>query len=72
LTKSNKMLALVPFFYKVEKYGIFIRPIFSTFYFFIKKKLIPEKVETKILKIMLPKELFRRIGALCAEKEITI
>jgi len=38
----------------------------------MKKELIPEKIETKILKIMLPKELFKRIEALCAEKETAI
>ena len=38
----------------------------------MKKKLIPEKIETKILKIMLPKELFKRIEVLCAVKEMTI
>lgn len=38
----------------------------------MKKKLIPEKIETKILKIMLPKELFKRIEALCVEKEMAI
>ena len=38
----------------------------------MKKKLIPEKIETKILKIILPKELFKRIEALCAEKEMTV
>jgi len=38
----------------------------------MKKKLIPEKIETKILKIVLPKELFQRIEALCAEKEMAI
>lgn len=38
----------------------------------MKKKLIPEKIETKILKILLPKELFKRVEALCAEKEMTI
>ncbi len=36
------------------------------------KKQIPEKIETKILKIMLPKELIKRVEALCAEKEMTI
>ena len=38
----------------------------------MEKKLIPEEIETKILKIMLPKELIKRVGALCAEKEMTI
>ena len=38
----------------------------------MKKKLIPKKIETKILKIMLPEELFKRVEALCAEKEMTI
>jgi hypothetical protein len=38
----------------------------------MKKKPIPEKIETKILEIMLPKELIRRVDALCAEKEMTI
>ena len=38
----------------------------------MKKKLIPEKIETKILKTLLPKELFKRVEALCAEKEMTI
>ena len=38
----------------------------------MKKELTPEKIETKILKIMLPKELFKRIEALCAEKETDI
>jgi metal-responsive CopG/Arc/MetJ family transcriptional regulator len=38
----------------------------------MKKKLIPEKIETKILKIMLPKELLKRLETLCAEKEMTI
>ena len=38
----------------------------------MKKQLIPEKIETKILKITLPKELFKRVEALCAEKEMTI
>lgn len=38
----------------------------------MKKKLIPAKIETKILKIILPKELFKRIEALCAEKEMTV
>ena len=38
----------------------------------MKKKLIPEKIENRILKIMLPKELFKRVEALCAEKEMAI
>lgn len=38
----------------------------------MEKKLIPEKIETKILKIMLPKELIKRVGALCTEKDMTI
>jgi len=38
----------------------------------MKKKLISEKIETKILKIMLPKELIKRVEALCDEKEMTI
>jgi NRPS condensation-like uncharacterized protein len=38
----------------------------------MKKKLMPEKIETKILKIMLPKELFKRVEALCAEREMTV
>ena len=38
----------------------------------MKKKLIPEKIETKILKIILPRELFKRAEALCAEKEMTV
>ncbi|MBW2604014.1 MAG: hypothetical protein JRE28_06805 [Deltaproteobacteria bacterium] len=38
----------------------------------MKKKLIPEKIEIEILKIMLPTELFKRVEALCAEKEMTI
>ena len=38
----------------------------------MKKKLIPETIETKTLKTMLPKELFKRVEALCAEKEMTI
>jgi NRPS condensation-like uncharacterized protein len=33
---------------------------------------MPEKIETKILKIMLPKELFKRVEALCAEREMTL
>jgi NRPS condensation-like uncharacterized protein len=33
---------------------------------------MPEKIETKILKIMLPKELFKRVEALCAEREMTV
>ena len=36
----------------------------------MKKKLTPGKIETKILKITLPKELFKRVEALCAEKEM--
>jgi len=38
----------------------------------MKKKLIPAKIETKILKIILPKELSKRIEALFAEKEMTV
>jgi hypothetical protein len=38
----------------------------------MKKKRIPEKIETKILNLMLPKELIKRVEALCAEKEMTI
>jgi hypothetical protein len=38
----------------------------------MKKKLIPEKIETKILKIMLPIELIKRIEALCAEKDMML
>ena len=38
----------------------------------MKKKRTPEKIETKILNLMLPKELIKRVKALCAEKEMTI
>ena len=38
----------------------------------MKKKLMPEKIETKILKIMLPKELFKRVEALCVEREMAL
>jgi len=38
----------------------------------MKKKLISEKIETNILKIMLPKELIKRVEALCDEKEMNI
>jgi hypothetical protein len=38
----------------------------------MKKKRIPEKIETKILNLMLPKELIKRVEALCTEKEMTI
>ena len=37
----------------------------------MEKKPTSEKIETKILKITLPKELFKRVEALCAEKEMT-
>ena len=33
---------------------------------------MPEKIETKILKIMLPKELFKRVEALCVEREMAL
>jgi hypothetical protein len=38
----------------------------------MEKKPAPEKIETKILKIVLPKELIKRVETLCAEKEMTI
>ena len=38
----------------------------------MEKKLISKEIETKILKIMLPKELIKRVEALCDEKEMTI
>ena len=38
----------------------------------MKKKLLPKKIETKILEIMLPKELVERVETLCAEKEMKI
>lgn len=38
----------------------------------MKTKPIPEKIESKILEIVLPKELIKRVGALCADKKMTI
>jgi hypothetical protein len=38
----------------------------------MENKSIQEKTETKLLKIMLPKELVDRVNAVCADQDMTI
>ena len=38
----------------------------------MENKSEPEKTETKLLNILLPKELIDRVNAFCADKDITI
>jgi hypothetical protein len=38
----------------------------------MEKKPTPEKIETKLLNILIPEDLMERIQTICAEKDMTV